>query len=109
MSGHDKSKKTRDHWPFRVFLIAVSLSAVMSFCSSAALEDSGIWIPILVLMIFILLGILFDMIGVAVTAADPKPFHSMAAHGEKGGRETGRVSSRAREVISLGAVVVGDI
>ena len=91
MADHDKSKKTRDHWPLRVFLIAVSLSAVMSFCSSAALEDSGIWIPILVLAIFIALGIVFDMIGVAVTAADPKPFHSMAAHGEKGGREAIRL------------------
>ena len=101
MSGHDKSKKTRDHWPFRVFLIAVSLSAVMSFCSSAALEDSGIWIPILVLMIFILLGILFDMIGVAVTAADPKPFHSMAAHGEKGGREAIRLLNMSNKVSSL--------
>ena len=109
MSGHDKSKKTRDHWPLRVFFIAVSLSAVMSFCSSAALEDSGIWIPILVLMIFILLGILFDMIGVAVTAADPKPFHSMAAHGEKGGREAIRLLNMSNKVSSLCNDVVGDI
>ena len=90
MADQDKSKKTRDHWPLRVFLIAVALSAVMSFCSSAALEDSGIWIPILVLVIFIALGIVFDMIGVAVTAADPRPFHSMAAHGE---RAAGRPSA----------------
>ena len=34
----------------------------------------------LVLAVFIGLGILFDIIGVAVTAADPRPFHSMAAH-----------------------------
>ena len=109
MADHDKSKKTRDHWPLRVFLIAVSLSAVMSFCSSAALEDSGIWIPILVLAIFIALGIVFDMIGVAVTAADPKPFHSMAAHGEKGGREAIRLLNMSNKVSSLCNDVVGDI
>jgi len=40
----------------------------------------------LVLAVFIGLGIVFDMIGVAVTAADPKPFHSMAAHKEKGAK-----------------------
>ena len=82
MADPNKNKKSKDRWPLRVFLIAVALSAVMSFCSSAALEDSGIWIPILVLVIFIALGIVFDMIGVAVTAAYPRPFHSMAAHGE---------------------------
>ena len=51
------------------------------------------------LAVFIALGIVFDIIGVAVTAADPRPFHSMAAHQEKGAtealillRNAGRVS-----------------
>ena len=39
------------------------------------------------LAVFIGLGILFDIIGVAVTAADPRPFHSMAAHKEPGAKE----------------------
>ena len=106
MADPNKNKKSKDRWPLRVFLIAVALSAVMSFCSSAALEDSGIWIPILVLVIFIALGIVFDMIGVAVTAADPRPFHSMAAHGEKGGRAAIRLLNK---VSSLCNDVVGDI
>lgn len=109
MADTNKNKKSKDRWPLRVFLIAVALSAVMSFCSSAVLEDSGLWIPILVLVIFILLGIVFDMIGVAVTAADPKPFHSMAAHGEKGGREAIRLLNMSNRVSSLCNDVVGDI
>ncbi len=109
MADPNKNKKSKDRWPLRVFLIAVALSAVMSFCSSAVLEDSGLWIPILVLVIFILLGIVFDMIGVAVTAADPKPFHSMAAHGEKGGREAIRLLNMSNRVSSLCNDVVGDI
>lgn len=109
MADPNKNKKSKDRWPLRVFLIAVALSAVMSFCSSAALEDSGIWIPILVLVIFIALGIVFDMIGVAVTAADPRPFHSMAAHGEKGGREAIRLLNKSNKVSSICNDVVGDI
>ena len=109
MADPNKNKKSKDRWPLRVFLIAVALSAVMSFCSSAALEDSGIWIPIMVLVIFIALGIVFDMIGVAVTAADPRPFHSMAAHGEKGGREAIRLLNMSNKVSSLCNDVVGDI
>lgn len=109
MADPNKNKKSKDRWPLRAFLIAVALSAIMSFCSSAVLEDSGLWIPILVLVIFILLGIVFDMIGVAVTAADPKPFHSMAAHGEKGGREAIRLLNMSNRVSSLCNDVVGDI
>ena len=51
----------------------------------------------------------FDMIGVAVTAADPKPFHSMAAHKEKGGREAIRLLQNAEKVSSICNDVVGDI
>ena len=66
-------------------------------------------VAITVLLVFIALGIIFDMIGVAVTAADPKPFHSMAAHKEKGGREAIRLLQNAEKVSSICNDVVGDI
>ena len=109
MSDREKSKKKNSHWPLKVFLISMALSAVLSFFSSTALSGAGIWIAALVLVIFIGLGILFDMVGVAVTAADPRPFHSMAAHKEKGGREAVRLLSKANEVSSFCNDVVGDI
>ena len=87
MSDKNKPKKKNDHWPLRVFFMAVILSALLSFFSSTALNGAGYVVAGLVLAAFIALGIVFDMIGVAVTAADPKPFHSMAAHKEKGGKE----------------------
>lgn len=66
-------------------------------------------VTLLVLAVFIALGIMFDMVGVAVTAADPKPFHSMAAHKEKGGREAIRLLQNANQVSSVCNDVVGDI
>ena len=104
----DKPKK-KSRWPLKVFLLAVALSAVLSFFSSTALEGSGCVIAVIVLAVFIALGIAFDMVGVAVTAADPRPFHSMAAHKEKGGKEAVRLLSRANEVSSFCNDVVGDI
>ena len=109
MSDKDKSKKKNDHWPLRVFFIAVVLSALLSFFSSTALSGAGYVVAVLVLLAFIALGIVFDMIGVAVTAADPKPFHSMAAHKEKGGREAIRLLANANRVSSVCNDVVGDI
>ena len=108
--GKSKSKKKSGRgWALRVFLLAVALSALLSFFSSTALEGTGYAVAIIVLAVFIGLGIVFDMVGVAVTAADPKPFHSMAAHKEKGGREAIRLLQNANQVSSVCNDVVGDI
>ena len=109
MSDKGKPKKKNDHWVLRVFFMAVVLSALLSFFSSTALDGAGYVVAVLVLVAFIALGIVFDMIGVAVTAADPKPFHSMAAHKEKGGREAIRLLQNANQVSSVCNDVVGDI
>ena len=61
------------------------------------------------LMAFIGLGILFDIIGVAVTAADAKPFHAMAAHKEKGAKQSLALLRNADRVSSVCNDVVGDI
>ena len=110
--GKSKSKnkkKSGCSWALRVFLLAVALSALLSFFSSTALEGTGYAVAIIVLAVFIALGIVFDMIGVAVTAADPKPFHSMAAHREKGAKEAIRLLKNANQVSSFCKDVVGDI
>ena len=90
-------------------VLAVVLSALLSFFSTTALEGTGYVVAALVLAVFIGLGIVFDMIGVAVTAADPKPFHSMAAHKEKGAKAAIRLLQNANQVSSVCNDVVGDI
>ena len=109
MTDKGKPKKKNDNWPLRVFFIAVILSALLSFFSSTALDGAGYVVACLVLIAFIALGIVFDMIGVAVTAADPKPFHSMAAHKEKGAKEALSLLRNASHVSSVCNDVVGDI
>lgn len=109
MKEKEKKRKSGNHWPLCVFLLAVALSAVLSLASTGALSGAGLLVALVVLAVFIVLGIVFDMIGVAVTAADPRPFHSMAAHKEKGGREAIRLLNAADRVSSVCNDVVGDI
>ena len=89
--------------------MAVALSAVLSLASESMLAGAGVAVAVLILAMFIGLGILFDIIGVAVTAADPRPFHSMAAHKEKGAREALMLLRNASQVSSVCNDVVGDI
>lgn len=103
--------KPRSYWRWvvRIFLISVALSAVLSFASGVALEGAGYALAVFVLVLFVLLGIVFDIIGVAVTAADPKPFHSMASHRERGAKEALYLLKNAEKVSSFCNDVVGDI
>jgi len=104
-----KSEKSSGKWAVQVFFIAVVLSAVLSFASDQALDGAGVAVAFAVLLLFILLGICFDIIGVAVTAADVKPFHSMAAHKTPGAKEALGLIRKADKVSSFCNDVVGDI
>ena len=92
-----------------MFFIAVTLSAALSFASDQALDGAGLAVAFAVLLAFILLGIVFDVIGVSVTAADEKPFHSMAARKTPGAREALNLIRKADKVSSFCNDVVGDI
>lgn len=96
-------------WALQVFLLAIVLSAALSLTSESLLNGANIAIALLILSIFIGVGIVFDVIGVAVTAADAKPFHSMAAHHEKGAKEALMLLRNASHVSSVCNDVVGDI
>lgn len=105
----EKKKPGRMRWAVQVFFISVVLSAVLSLTSEEALDGAGLPIAFAVLAAFILLGIIFDIIGVAVTAADERPFHSMAARKVPGAREALGLIRRASKVSSFCNDVVGDI
>lgn len=116
MSERDRSKdknggkkKSGRGWALRVFVLAVVLSALLSFFSTTALEGTGYVVAALVLAVFIGLGIVFDMIGVAATSGTEKEFHSMAAHKVRGAREAVWMVRNAEKVSSICNDVVGDI
>lgn len=108
--GKKKSGPSAQYrWAFTVFAMAVALSAVLSLASESMLGGAGVAAALLMLAAFIGLGILFDIIGVAVTSADPRPFHAMAAHKEKGARQSLMLLRNAERVSSVCNDVVGDI
>ena len=99
----------RFRWAIQVFFLSVVLSAVLSLASEEALDGAGMALAFVVLACFILLGIVFDIIGVAVTSADPRPFHAMASHKEKGAKQSLMLLRNAERVASVCNDVVGDI
>lgn len=103
------SKKQDKTWVILITLISFILSVSMMFVSSEILEKVNNFIALWVVFIIILIGILFDMIGIAVTAADETPFHAMAARKLYGAKQSIKLIRNANKVSSFCNDVVGDI
>ena len=103
-----KLKAVNTAWVSLITVISFALSVVMSYISNEALASAGTILSFAVLL-FIALGIVFDMIGVASTSATEKEFHSMAAHRVRGAREAVWMVRNAEKVSSICNDVVGDI
>jgi len=104
-----KSGHSRAMWIILVFLSTIVISASISTLSAAILDGSGIFAAMVILLAIVLIGIIFDIIGVAVTAAEERPLHSMAAKKVPGAREAIRLIKNADRVSSICNDVVGDI
>ena len=111
-SDPSASKKERNRtirWVVTIFFVTIFISGAISFVSDAIMEASTMTVAFLILLAIVLVGIIFDIIGVAVTSADEKPFHSMAARKVPGAQEAIRLLRNAERVSSICNDVVGDI
>jgi len=102
-------KKTNYKWLIKIVLISVAASMAFTLATTEILGRVGYIVAFAVLAVFVIIGIIFDMIGIAVTAAKEAPFHSMAAHRERGAAESLRLIKNADRVTSFCNDVVGDV
>ncbi len=96
-------------WVVTIFFTTIAISGAISLISDEVMARSSLPVAFLILLVIILVGILFDIIGMAVASADEKPFHSMAARKVPGAQESIRLLRNAERVSSICNDVVGDI
>jgi hypothetical protein len=108
-----KEAKHKEHvdkyWVIKIILLSFCLALVFDIIAEIAIPNVNIILGIIILILFIGIGILFDMIGVAVTAADETSFHSMASRKVKGANVAVKLKKNADKVSSFCNDVIGDI
>lgn len=112
MSKSDQSAKQNKamvKWVVTIFFVTILVSGIISLISDELMERSSIGVAFVILLSIVLIGILFDIIGVAVTSADETPFHAMASRKVIGAKEAIRLLRKAERVSSICNDVVGDI
>ncbi len=108
-SAAKKERNKNIRWVITIFVVTIIISAIISFASESLMAKSTMLVAFIILFIIVLVGIAFDIIGVAVTSADEKPFHSMAARKVPGAQESIRLLRNAERVSSICNDVIGDI
>ena len=104
-----KKENSEMKWFIQVFIMTFALSMLFSYISANGVSNLSLIPAILILILVIAVGILFDIIGVAVTVANEHEFHAKATKKVKGSKDSIKLIRNAPKVANICADVIGDI
>lgn len=104
-----ENKDNAKPWFIQVFIITFVLSIIFSYISTNGISNLGLLPAIIVLLVVIAVGIIFDIIGVAVTVANEHEFHAKATKKIQGSKDSIKLIKNAPKVANICADVIGDI
>ena len=104
-----KNSNTNIKWAIQAFVLTFVLSSIVSFISNNGVEKLNLFSSIIILMVVILIGILFDMLGIAVTVAPEDDFNAKATKKAKGAKSSLMLIKNSSKVANICADVIGDI
>lgn len=104
-----KKEKVDVKWIIIIVLVSFVISFVLSFIANMIIPNLSLVFGIITTLIFVFVGILFDIIGVSVTTADEAVFHSMNSRRVKGAKIAVKFKKSADKVSSFCCDVIGDI
>ena len=105
-----KKRKFVDfNWVIKITICAFVLSFLFSLLTEILVPKVNAIVGVLFILIIVIIGVIFDMIGVAVTAANIKPFNSMASKKVRGSMSAIWLIKNAEKVSSFCNDVIGDV
>ena len=109
LKSSEKRSNKNNGWILLITILSFVISLGFSFIAETIMPGVNITIGIIIVLLFVLIGVMFDMVGVAVAAADAAPFHSMASQKIKGASLAIKMIKNASKVSSFFNDVIGDI
>ena len=111
MKNNKESKKEHSNmkWVIQSFIMTFILSMIFAYVSTNGVSNLSLIPALLILILVVFLGILFDIIGVAVTVANEEEFHAKATKKVKGSKDSIKLIKNAPKVANICADVIGSI
>ncbi len=104
-----KKEQVNIRWIIRILVVSFVISFLMSWIANATIPNLSLLLGIIVTLLFIAIGVVFDIIGVAVTTSDEAVFHSMNSRKVKGASLAVKFKKNADKTSSFCSDVIGDI
>ena len=96
-------------WALLATFMTVVLSSLFSFFSETVLTNTSILISCIIAIVFVLLNVITDTLGVSVTACEKVPFLAMASNKVKGAKEALILIDNADKISNICSDIIGDI
>ena len=109
MKNKTKKDSSEIKWFIIVAILSFVLSIFFSFISAVTISKLAIVPAIIMLLLVILIGVLFDLVGVAVTVAKESDFNAMASKKIPGAQTSIKLIKNSGKVANFCADVIGDI
>jgi len=107
--NYSNIKKTNYKWVVKIICWTFFLSISISLITSGVMPVVNIAVALFLLVVLILIGIFFDIIGIAASSANETPFHSMSSRRVKAAKQAIFLVRNAEKVANFCNDVVGDI
>ena len=100
----------KDSWIIKAFLMTFFIALIFSSTSNFLISKYNNTILLIILcIIFIGIGIIFDIIGTAVLTANEASFHAKSSKKIKGSKEAVKLIKNSSTIASICNDVIGDI
>lgn len=114
VKSNNKNKKngkgnSNSKWIITIIVWTILISGGVSLLSDMLLRNVNVLVAFIILIFIISIGVIFDIIGVAVTAAEERPFHARASKKVPGAKIAVKLIRNADKVSNLCNDVVGDV
>ncbi len=109
MKNKTKNDSSEIKWFIIVAVLSFVLSIFFSFISAVAISKLSIIPAVIMLLLVIFIGVLFDLIGVAITVAKESDFNAMASKKIPGAKTSIKLIKNSGKVANICADVIGDI
>lgn len=101
--------KSNTKWIISTISITFILALVLGGVSNTIAEKMNIILAMLILLIIVIIGIAFDMIGMAIATCDEAPFHAKAAKKQSGAKESIRILKNREKNTNICNDLMGDM
>lgn len=100
----------KDKWIIKAFLMTFFIAIIFSSISNVIVNKcNNVIILIIINLLFIFIGVLFDIIGTSVLTANESTFHAKSAKKIKGSKEGVWLIKNSPRIASICNDVIGDI